>query len=718
MKKQKLNSCYKKHGEAVNLSYRNTTPSFFEIADITIALKKLESHHPLSAKSLLNLSHIFQLSQELKDYFKKDFLDESEYPFLGNLFSQLYANKSITDKISQCILDEDTIDDRASRALQAIRKKQKKLEQDIRAKLNEMIHSSTYSKYIQENIVTLRNDRFVIPVKEEYRSQIKGFIHDISNAGSTVFIEPISVFEMNNELNGLKKEETLEIEKILQELTELFSPYREELELDVTLIAQLDFIFAKAKFSNSLKATTPIITTKKEIHLKNARHPFINQEKVVPISIDLGDDLSVLLITGPNTGGKTVTLKTVGLLTCMACCGLNIPCDENSSLYVFDHIFADIGDDQSILDSLSTFSSHMLNIVEITKQATENSLILVDELGSGTDPLEGANLAISLLDYFKKMGSLTIATTHYHELKQYALVTDGFENASVEFNLSTLSPTYKLLVGIPGKSNAFAISRKLGLDEAIVAKAQSFMTSNQIDIENLLKNIYDNKSSTLRKSLEKENKELKQQEQDIIQHAKIEARNILMQAKEDANHMLKEMSSSTNRKDLENARNTLNAKIKEISFTPMTNTNLPLTDSKNALQTKDIKPNMEVFVTSLGQNGIVLSHISKSNEVQVQVGNLKMNVSVASLTLPNKTNKNTSSSAVNNTSVSSISKTRMIKSEINVIGLNVEESIFVIDKFLDDASLSKLQTVRIVHGKGTGKLRNRYSSIFKRKSSC
>ena len=734
MKKQKWNSCYKKHGEAVNLSYRHSTPSFFEIADITITLKKLQSHHPLSAKSLLNLAQIFQLSQELKDYFNKDFLDKSDYPILANVFSQLYANKSVTDKISQCILDEDTINDRASKTLQSLRKKQKKLEQDIRAKLNDMLHSSTYSKYIQENIVTLRNDRFVIPIKEEYRSQIKGFIHDISNAGSTVFIEPISVFEMNNQLNSLKKEETLEIEKILQELTELFSPYREELELDVTLIAQLDFIFAKAKFSKSLKATRPIIHAKKEIHLKNARHPFIDKEKVVPISIDLGDDFSVLLITGPNTGGKTVTLKTVGLLTCMACCGLNIPCDENSSLYVFDQIFADIGDDQSILDSLSTFSSHMLNIVEITKQATENSLILVDELGSGTDPLEGANLAISLLDYFRKMGSLTIATTHYQELKQYALVTDGFENASVEFNLSTLSPTYKLLVGIPGKSNAFAISRKLGLDEAIVAKAQSFMTSNQMDIENLLKNIYDNKStiekeklqisqeleriSTLRKSLEKENKDLKQQEQDIIQHAKIEARNILIQAKEDANDMIKEISSSTNRKNLENARNTLNTKIKEISFTSMTNNNLPLIDSKNALQAKDIKPNMEVFVTSLGQNGIVLSHVSKSNEVQVQVGNLKMNVSIAFLTLPNKINKNTSSSAVNNTSVSSISKTRMIKSEINVIGLHVEESIFVIDKFLDDASLSKLQTVRIVHGKGTGKLRNRYSSIFKRKSSC
>lgn len=250
MKKQKLNSCYKKHGEAVNLSYRNTTPSFFEIADITIALKKLESHHPLSAKSLLNLAHIFQLSQELKDYFKKDFLDESEYPILANLFSQLYANKSVTDRILQCILDEETIDDRASKTLQSLRKKQRKLEQDIRAKLNDMLHSSTYSKYIQENIVTLRNDRFVIPIKEEYRTQIKGFIHDISNAGSTVFIEPISVFEMNNQLNGLKKEETLEIEKILQELTELFSPYCEELELDVTLIAQLDFIFAKENFQN------------------------------------------------------------------------------------------------------------------------------------------------------------------------------------------------------------------------------------------------------------------------------------------------------------------------------------------------------------------------------------------------------------------------------------------------------------------------------------
>lgn len=730
-----MNSFYKKHGEAVNLSYRNTCPSFFEIADITIELKKLESDSALSTKSLLNLAHIFQLSQELKDYFNKDFLDVSEYPILANLFSELYANKSVSDKIFQCILDENTIDDKASKTLQSIRKKYKKLEQDIRMKLNDMLHSSTYSKYMQENIVTIRNDRFVIPVKEEYRSQIKGFIHDISNAGSTVFIEPISVFESNNELNGLKKEEELEIEKILQELTALFYPYIQELKLDVSLIGKLDFVFAKAKFSKSIQATTPIINSKKEIHLKNARHPFIDKDKVVPISVDLGDVFSILLITGPNTGGKTVTLKTVGLLTCMACSGLNIPCDENSSIHVFDHIFADIGDDQSILNSLSTFSSHMLNMVEITKQATENSLILVDELGSGTDPLEGANLAISILDYFKAMGSLTIATTHYQELKQYALVTDGFENASVEFDISTLSPTYKLLVGIPGKSNAFEISRKLGLDETIIAKAQSFMTSNQIDIENLLKNIYDDKSSiekekseisqelervsTLRKSLEKENETAKRQEQDLIHHAKREARNILLQAKEDANEIIKQMSSSANRKDLENARNTLNTKIKDIRLTDdATDNSNNLVDTKTTLEAKDIKPNMEVFVTNLGQNGTILSHVSKSNEVQVQVGSLKMNVSIQHLSLPDKTNKNTSTLAVNNAKVSHISKTRMIKSEINVIGLNVEESIFVVDKFLDDASLSKLQTVRIVHGKGTGKLRNRHSSIFKKSSSC
>ncbi len=730
-----LKNFYKKHGEAIHVSLRNSFPIFHEIADISIVLKKLESNGSLSAKSLLALTHIFQLSQELKDYFNKDFLDLSEYPILADLFSGLYTNKGIVDKILVCILDENTIDDKASKILQSIRKQERKLEQDIRSKLNDMLHSSTYSKYIQESIVTIRNNRFVIPIKEEYRSQIKGFVHDISNAGSTVFIEPISVFEMNNALNSLKKEEELEIERILQELTQLFYPCVEELQLDVNLIGKLDFIFAKAKFSQSIQATIPLINANKEIRLKNARHPLIDKNNVVPITLNLGNDFSVLLITGPNTGGKTVTLKTVGLLTCMACSGLAIPCDENSSIYVFDNVFADIGDDQSIHNSLSTFSSHMLNIIEIMKYATKKSLILVDELGSGTDPLEGANLAISILDYFKELGSLTMATTHYQELKHYALVTEGFKNASVEFDISTLSPTYKLLVGIPGKSNAFEISKKLGLEEAILNKAQTLMTSSQIDIENLLKNIYDDKSliekqkseisqelehiTTLRKALEKEREEVKHQKQNLIHDAKIKAREILLDAKQDADNIIKQMNTLTNKRDLENARNTLNTKIKNVNLMDKLENSANSDDSKDVLDAKEIKPNMEVFVSNLGQNAIVLSHVSKSNEVQIQIGNLKMNVPITYLKRMHATVKDNNSCSINiHSNTSHISKTKTIKPEINVIGLNVEESIFVVDKFLDDAALSKLQTVRIVHGKGTGKLRNRYSSISEKKPTC
>jgi len=727
--KEKVKQLLQETSEAVNLCYRNGFPVFFEIADIHIELKKLESTSSLSSKSLLNLAHIFKLSQDLKDYFNKDFLDLSEYPILSNLFSNLYTNKSIIEKIFSCILDENVIDDKASPNLQFIRRQARKLEQDIRSNLNDMIHASTYSKYIQESIITIRNERFVIPIKEEYRSQIKGFVHDISNAGSTVFIEPISIFEMNNELNRLKKEEELEIEKILQALTSLFFPYTKELALDVNVISQLDFIFAKAKFSDYLQATTPLVNEKKEIHLKNARHPFIEKDKVVPISLDLGSDFSILLITGPNTGGKTVTLKTIGLLTCMGCSGLNIPCDENSSIYVFDSIFADIGDDQSIADSLSTFSSHMLNIVKIIQHASTDSLILVDELGSGTDPFEGANLAISILDYFKTIGCLTIATTHYQELKHYALVTDTFENASVEFDLATLSPTYKLLVGIPGKSNAFEISRKLGLPDTIIAKAQSLMTSNQIDIENLLKSIYDNKAliekekteisqklehiTNIETSLKKELEDVKSKEKELIQNAKIKARNILLEAKEDATQIIKQMNSSSRNKDLENARNSLNAKIKAIH----SDTNIPNqdkdTDVSSSLDINDIQPNKPVFVTTLGQDGIILSRISKSNEVQVQIGSLKMSIPIKYLKPSTHSSKNINSSvAVSN--LPHASKSKLVKSEINVIGLDVENAIGIVDKFLDDASLCKLQCVRIVHGKGTGKLRNGIHQFLKK----
>ena len=412
--------------EAVRLIYKTGTPSFYDIHNIDIYLIKLESSQNLTPKGLLDLNNIFLCAQELRNYFSKDYIDEKDFPILVTLFSQLYSNVGITSKISSSIIDENTIDDKASPGLQSIRKKIRNLEQEIRSKLNSMIHSSQFSKYIQENVITIRNERFVIPIKEEYRHQLKGFVHDVSNAGSTLFIEPISIFELNNEINQLRLEEEIEIEKILQNLTSLFYPYIEELKTDLNILGTLDFIFAKAKYSKSISGITPTINTQKEIHLINARHPLIDKSKVVPISIDLGKNFSSLLITGPNTGGKTVTLKTVGLLTCMACSGLNIPADEKSSIFVFENIFADICDDQSIADSLSTFSSHMTNIVDITKNANENSLILVDELGSGTDPLEGANLAISILDYFQTVHALTIATTHYQELKKYALITPRF----------------------------------------------------------------------------------------------------------------------------------------------------------------------------------------------------------------------------------------------------------------------------------------------------
>ena len=640
--------------EAVNLSYRNSMPGFYEIDNIDIEIKNLESNNTLSCKSLINLKNIFKLAKELKEYFSKDFLDIQEYQKLGKLFEALYTNKEIVDTISTSIIDENTIDDKASSNLNSIRRNKRKLEQDIRNTLNNFIHSSKYSKYIQENIITIRNDRFVIPVKAENRSEIKGFVHDISNAGSTVFIEPISIFEMNNDLSKLKVDEEIEIEKILQKLTSLFYPYVEELKQDLKLIGKLDFVFAKAKYSKEINGITPTINENKKVSLINARHPLIDKEKAVPISIELGKDFSTLIITGPNTGGKTVTLKTFGLLCVMACSGLNIPCSKKSSIYVFDEIFADIGDDQSISDSLSTFSSHMINIVNIINNITNNSLVLLDELGSGTDPIEGANLAISILNYLNDRFCLVIATTHYQELKDYALVTEKFENASVEFNIETLKPTYKLLVGIPGKSNAFEISKNLGLSDDIIDHAKSLMTSEQTNIEDLLKNIYDNKAeiekekeeleiklkkvSDLESKLVRDNDSLKLQEKELIDNAKIKARNILLEAKEDADEIIRELHNikESNIKDADNLRNKLNTKIRDNRI--INQEENKVIDNSKALNKEDIEIGLEVYVRTIEKNGIIVSHISKSNEVQVQIGIMKMNVNIDDLEKLHKEN--------------------------------------------------------------------------------
>lgn len=706
--------------EAVNLTYRISTAPMSEIANISENLLTLESFGVLSIKSILEIKNILQLSQELKNYFYTETIDTSSFTLLEQYFSKLYTNKSIVEKISKIIIDENTIADDASSNLKNIRRKQRNLEQDIKDKLNSFIHSSSYSKYIQENIITIKNDRYVIPVKEEYRSIIKGFVHDISSSGSTVFIEPISIFETNNDINNLKIEEHLEIEKILKDLSLLLSPITNELKTNIETIGYLDYIFAKSSYSKDIKGITPNINDNKNIKLINAKHPLIDQNKVVPISVNIGENFSTLVITGPNTGGKTVTLKTIGLLACMACSGLNIPADEQSSIFVFDEIFADIGDDQSISESLSTFSAHMTNIVDIVNTATDKSLILLDELASGTDPLEGANLAISILDYFKNIHALTISTTHYQELKEYALVTKGVENASVEFNLETLSPTYKLLIGVPGKSNAFEISKKLGLKQEIITYAKSMLNSDDVSIEELLKNIYDNKAKieaekqetekyleeikTLKASLIQDNSNLEKQKIDLINNAKIEARKILLNAKDEANEIIKNLNNSSDIKTQNNLRNKLNNDINSISLQ-----NYETKSTSNALDISQIKQNETVFVTTLKQNGIVLSNISKSNEVIVQIGSIKMNIPIKYL---EKAHKETTTKK-DTKNYTSISKTRNAKTEINVIGYTVEEATFVVDKFLDDCALAKIKTARIVHGKGTGKLKNGIHQFLK-----
>ena len=713
--------------EAVSLIERNSTPPISEIDDIGVYLKLLESSSTISAKALLSVVNILEMSDELIEYFSS-FINTDDFPHLNGYFSDLYTNHSIIDKIKKCIIDENTIADNSSNNLATIRRRERRLEQDIKSKLNTILHSSSYSKYIQENVVTIRNDRYVIPVKQEYRSYVKGFVHDMSSSGSTVFIEPLAVFEFNNELNNLKIDESAEIERILYNLSSMLFAYTSEIQLDVSIIGKLDFIFAKAKYSNSIKGITPKINDEKFAEFINARHPLIDSNKVVPTTLSIGKDFSLLIITGPNTGGKTVTLKTVGLLELMACSGLNIPADEKSSIYVFDEIFADIGDDQSISDSLSTFSSHMINISHILKTATENSLILVDELGSGTDPIEGANLAISILEYFKNNNILTIATTHYQELKRYALVTHDVQNASVEFDIENLKPTYRLLLGIPGKSNAFAISEKLGIKKEIIDKARSLMDKQDVDIEALLKKIYDdkieierekeeiqknlNQVEVLKKNLQRDDSKLKQQEQELINNAKIKARDILLDAKDEASKLISEMKKIENTSGavdaLNKLRNSLNSSIKEKSIKD-TVENV----ASNPVSRDLIKNGMKVYITNLNQNGIICSSkINKNDEVQVQIGLIKTSINIKYLELPRNLKNDLTKPVVS--SSPKVNKTRFANSEINVIGLTVDEAIPLVDKFLDDCFLAKIQTARIVHGKGTGKLRTAIQSFLKK----
>ena len=708
--------------EAMDISIKKSNIPVCEIPNIDIWIKQSESTNVLSAKALIDVATILKVSRELKEFFFKDpSFNTNSFSILFDYFNSLYVNKNIESTIFEKILDENTIADNASPKLSSIRKNKKKAEQAIRDKLDSIIHSSSYSKYLMEPIVTIRNDRFVIPLKQEYRNMIKGFIHDISSSGSTVYIEPLAIFEINNEINNLKIEENIEIEKILQNLSILLYKYTNELKNNVILIGKLDVLSAKVLYSKSIDGIKPTLNTQKYINLIAARHPLIDKNNVVPINIALGKNFNSLIITGPNTGGKTVSLKTTGLLLLMAYTGLYIPCNENSSICVFKNIFADIGDEQSISESLSTFSSHMTNIINITNNANENSLILLDELGSGTDPIEGANLAISILNYFYNMGCLVISTTHYQELKNYALITDGFENASSEFDIENLRPTYKLLIGIPGKSNAFAISQKLGLKQEILDNAYSLLKDDNIHIEDILKNIYDNKIQieyekqeidknlmqiqNLRKELEKENKDVKQKEQELIENAELEAREIILTAKDEVNEIIKKLNNiNGDLKTANNLRNTLNDKLKQFDVKKIENGNL---------EKKDIQLGMLVEVIPFNATGTVISLPNKSNEVQIQIGNTKMNISLSNLNKTKKTltNENFSTTKVNRNNGS---KSKYISPEINVIGQNVDEAIYIIDKYLDDCTISNISPIRIVHGKGTGKLREGIHAFLKK----
>ena len=693
--------------EAVSLITKKSSIPLAEIPNIDLWLKQIDSFSVLSLKALLEVANFLKIVREVKEYFYSDEdFDISGFNLLSEYFSNLYTNKSVEEKISSIILDENTIADNASNKLFSIRKQIKKIEQEIRDKLSNFIHSSTYSKLIMEPIITIRNDRFVIPVKEEYKNNVKGFIHDVSSSGSSVFIEPINIFEMNNQISNLKVEEEIEIEKILQELSSMLYEHTDLLKVNLEMIGTLDLIFAKANYSLQLDGIFPKINQEKYINLIKVRHPLINKDHVVPIDISLGKDYSSLVITGPNTGGKTVCLKTVGLNLLMAYSGIFIPCNENSSIYVFDNIFADIGDEQSIQESLSTFSSHISNIIEIINHSTYNSLILLDELGSGTDPIEGANLAISILQYFYKNSTLVISTTHYQELKNYCLTVNGFENASCEFDIERLQPTYKLLIGIPGKSNAFAISKKLGLNKEILDMANSLMKNEDISVEELMKSIYDDKIKIenekneieknskqieqLRKSLEQKKTDVTNRENEIVEKAKIEARNIILSAKNEVNEVIKEINKiekdykdyiknldSNDLSKANNLRNQLNNKLQDIEKS---------TNSSSSL-------NLEILKTLNSKNRM------KNNSL-----NLDSN--------KKNTNKSSNKSSVNFVKNDQY-KSQNISSEINVIGLNVDEAVFLIDKYLDDCTIAKLSPIRIVHGKGTGKLRQGIHTFLK-----
>jgi DNA mismatch repair protein MutS2 len=716
--------------EALSINIEKGSPPLGGIYDIKDYVKRGAVGGIISQRGLLNCADTLRAARLMKNYVLLNNKLERNYKILEELCQRIYVNKDIEDKIYSVIISEEEIADDSSPELKRLRRAIQIKNSAIKNKINSIVNSSTTQKYLQESIVTMRNDRYVVPVRREYRAMIKGIMHDQSSTGSTIYIEPIAIVEMNNEVSNLKIEEKKEVERILLELSGLIGSVDSEMIDNQQILTQLDFIFAKGKYAISINAIEPKINDRGYIRIKNGRHPLIDSRVVVPINVWIGDEFTTLIITGPNTGGKTVAIKTIGLFSLMGMSGLHIPAEYGTELSLFSGVFADIGDEQSIEQSLSTFSSHMTNIVKIMKEVDDKSLVLFDELGAGTDPTEGAALAISILGTLHDRKIITAATTHYSELKLYALTTDGVCNGSVEFNVETLSPTYKLLIGVPGKSNAFEISKKLGLDESIIQKAKSTLETEKVEFEDALNQIEKNRiyieekrteidrlSSESQKKhadfIAKERKSLEKSEK-LINEANYEARKIVEQTKKETSEIIKqlkklnlEMNKDKSRK-VNELRQELNDKTKILEVNPYSE---QIFEEETYDTTTPLKKGDTVTVKSLNQKGYIISDEDDSQHVMVQIGIMKTKVKKSDLIkIKSDDEKNQS---VKTSRIIKL-KTSSINTNIDVRGLNLEEAIMEIDKYLDDAFMSNLNQVQIIHGKGMGILREGVTQFLKK----
>lgn len=702
---------------------RGSPPVNLAVPDIGGIVKRAAAGGMLRPKEFLAVSRVLYVARRMKTYLKDT---GEDLPILWETGNSLVLQKALEDRINTCILSEEEIADEASQDLSAIRRKMRNLNGKIKETLDHMIRSEHYKKYLQDPIVTMRSDRYVIPVRSEYRGEVAGIVHDTSSSGATLFIEPMSVVNANNEIRDLQNKEEQEIEKILTILSGEAALAEDILRADYSLLTNLDFIFAKGRLSLDMNGREPVLNDEGIIALRRARHPLIAKDRVVANDIYLGGDFDTLVITGPNTGGKTVTLKTIGLFSLMAAAGLHLPTADNSRAAVFSHVFADIGDEQSIEQSLSTFSAHMVNIVDILEHVDNRSLALFDELGAGTDPTEGAALAISILEYLRVFGARVAATTHYSELKLFALSTNGVENASCEFSVESLQPTYKLLIGVPGKSNAFAISRRLGLSEQVIGRANELLSDEDVKFEDVISDLETSRAKAqaekeyaermrreltdLRSEIEKERLKLKENKSRILEEARREAKIIIMDAKDEANAVIKDLERMRQQgihknadEKIQKSREKLKKKEDSID-TAMERAQKPRKIYHEA--PKNLKPGDTVKIVSMDQEASVLKAPGKDGNVRVQAGIIKMDVHISNLKrVEDKSAKAVADKYIRSTGAF-MSKTKNAVTQVDVRGQNLEEALMNVEKFLDDCYLAGVSPVTIIHGKGTGILKN------------